>query len=217
MEDSPARKRVVEEALGNAVADSLRGPERGSAIIEALDHFLFRDIESEAEALDLFAFIADDDIRKLLAISFRGARWHQKVGLVLARPSMHPAHSAQVRSQLIEYGAICETVLRAMLAQNGKKPVPEDFGEVITKCKSAGILTKDGLECAERLRHGRNQVHLFLTQTGRPPRAEREARKAYASLGMVINECRIFKKLPEWRFGQGGSVEPPSTTAKGPN
>ena len=43
MEDLPARKRVVEEALGNAVADTLRGSELGSSIIEALDHFIFRE------------------------------------------------------------------------------------------------------------------------------------------------------------------------------
>src|SRR6266849_3428064 len=118
MESSSAgTKRVVEDALGNSVADSLRGPELGSSIVNALDRFLFQDIESESEALDLFLCIDDDSTRSVLANSFRGARWHQKVGLVLARPTAHPAHSTQVRSQLIEYGAICETLLRAMVEQ----------------------------------------------------------------------------------------------------
>jgi hypothetical protein len=60
MESSPARKGIIEEALGNSVADSLRGAELGASIVSALDDFLFRDIESDAQALDLFAFIDDE-------------------------------------------------------------------------------------------------------------------------------------------------------------
>jgi hypothetical protein len=201
---APPKKQVVEEALGNSVPERIRGVDLGIAIVDALDGFLFRDIEDEAQALDVFSFIDDDSVRGVLASCFRGARWHQKVGLVLARPAAHPAHTAQVRIQLVEYGAICETMLRQMLAQNGRKEVPEDFKDVIEKCKSAGMLTREGKEHAELLRHGRNQVHLFLAQPGRPPQAEREARKAYTALSRVINECRSFKKLPEWGIGQDG-------------
>jgi len=62
--------------------------------------------------------------------------------------------------------------------------------------------TRAGKEHAELLRQGRNQVHLFLTQPGRRLQAEREARDAYTALTRVINECRSFKKLPEWNVGQ---------------
>ena len=202
----PVRKQVVEEALGNSVAEGLQGAELGKAIIDALDDFLFRDIEDERQALELFAFIDDDSARGVLASCFRGARWHQKVGLVLARPSAHPAHAAQVRTQLIEYGAICETALRRMLEQNGGKKVPEDFKDVIEKCKSAGILKKDGKGAADLLRDGRNKVHLFL-QPERQLQAEREARGTYAALTRVLNECREFRKLPEWKFGQDSAAQ----------
>ena len=201
------RKQVVEEALGRSVAEGLQGAELGKAIIDALDDFLFRDIEDEGQALELFAFIDDASARGVLASCFRGARWHQKVGLVLARPSAHTAHAAQVRTQLIEYGAICETALRRMLEQNGSKKVPEDFKDVIEKCKSAGMLTKDGKAAADLLRDGRNKVHLFLGQPDRQLQAEREARGAYAALTRVLNECRAFKKLSEWKFGQDSAAQ----------
>lgn len=68
----PVKKQVVEEALGNSVAEGLQVAELGKAIIDALDDFLFRDIEDERQALELFAFIDDDSARGALASCFRG-------------------------------------------------------------------------------------------------------------------------------------------------
>jgi hypothetical protein len=106
-----AARRVVEESLGDAV-------------IRGIDDFVFRDIEDEATALDVFSFVADPQIRTVLAASLRGARWQQKVGLVLARHKGHPAHVAQIRSQVIEYGAITELLLRRWFARSGQGACP---------------------------------------------------------------------------------------------
>lgn len=195
-------KRVVEESLGSAVADTLRGPELGESIVKAIDYFVFRDIETEAEAQDLFGFIQDGQLQKILAKSFRGARWQLKVGLVLARPTAHPAHSAHVRAQLIEYGAIAESALREMLKQNGNKALPEEFDKVIKKCRAAGIITTDGAAAAQALRDYRNRVHLFLTTGRRNPIAVKDGRKAYKALTTVLNECRAHARLSEWHFGR---------------
>jgi hypothetical protein len=202
------RKRVVEETLGDAVAETLKGAALGASVVEAIDRFVFRDIETEDEALDVFSFIDTESTRRLLASAFRGARWIQKTGLVLARPVAHPAHAAQVRSQFIEYGSICELALRVMLEQNGTKALPNDFDGIIDKCRSGGILSKEGETAAQLLRSARNRVHLFLQQISKEPRAERDGRKAYQAMTTIINECRSYKGLPAWRFGKTGEKSP---------
>lgn len=207
-------RKVVEEALGDAVTDTLRGPALGESIVQAIDRFVFNDIETDHEALDLFAFVQSESTRALLASTFRGARWLQKTGLVLARPAAHPAHAAQVRSQFIEYGAIAETALRAMLEQNRGEPPPEDFGPLIARCRSAGILSKPGEAAAEELRLMRNNVHLFLVHPSSAPRAEKDGRIAYKALSTVLNDCRRRAKLAPWRFGRH---EIASARAAGPS
>lgn len=201
MADLPP-KRIVEESLGAAVAETLRGPELGESIVKAIDYFVFRDVETEAQAHELFEFVDDSKLQKVLASTFRGARWQLKIGLVLARTTSHPAHTAHVRAQLIEYGAIAEAVLRAMLQQGGRKPLPKTFDTVIRKCRSAGVLTVSGAAGAQELRNLRNQVHLFLTTAHKTPIAARHGRIAYKSLTTVINDCRVHKGLAEWHFGK---------------
>jgi hypothetical protein len=180
--------RAVEEALGQSIVDSI-------------GYFLFRDIETQSEAEELFEFVKDASDQGRLASAFRGARWQQKVGLMFARPVGHPAHSAQVRSQVIEYGAICESALRCMLIQNGRRSPPHALAAIIERCKSAGILTVEGRDAADRLRLGRNAVHLFV---GRQKKlsAEKDARKAYRDLTGVLNECRERSGLDRWHFGR---------------
>ena len=195
-------KRVVQEALGSVVADSLRGPELGESIVSAIDLFVFRDIETKEEVQDLFAFVDDPPMRRLLGNTFRGARWHMKIGLALARPVAHPAHAAHVRAQLVEYGTVAETSLRELLRQNGQKMLPKKFENVINKARAAGILTRDGQEAANILRDLRNRVHLFIAAEERAPVAVRDGRAAYKALGAVLNDCRAHRGLDEWHFGR---------------
>lgn len=196
-------KRVVEEALDSAVPHGLAGAERGDAIVRAVHEFVFRFIESQEEAEGLFAFINSDIDRRHLATSYRGARWQQKVGLVLARPAEHPAHRTQVRAQIIEYGAIAEAALRAVLVQNGADAPPDDFDGIIKKARAAGVVSLDGAAAAQALRTGRNRIHLFLDRDAKALVAERDARHAFAALATVLQDCRRYAKLPEWEFGKG--------------
>lgn len=135
-------KRVVEATIAGWITTDLSGAELGEKVIEAIDRFAFQHIEDTAAAEDLFAFVQSQDERKHLASVYRGTRWQQKIGLMFARPTDHDAHNAQVRAQLVGYGAIAEAALRIMLQQNGKDAPPNDFDGIITKARAAGILSR---------------------------------------------------------------------------
>lgn len=197
---APQRKQVIQETLGKFVLDSLGDAAVGEAAVQAVDRFVFADIDDETTAMDLFSFIEDTETQILLALTYRGVRWQQKTGLVFARRVAHPAHAAQVRSQLIEYGGIVETCLRAVIEQAGKKP-PGTFATLITRCEGLKVLSASGSDAANRLRESRNCVHLFLTLGKRPPGAQREARKAWQDFTLVINELRSDSGLSIWHFG----------------
>ena len=213
--DRPVQ-RAVEDSLGSRVPEGIVGVELGEAIVKAVEDFVFRDIENDEQADQLFSFITDDDARTHLATAFRGSRWQQKMGLVFARPVAHPAHLTQVRTQLVEYGGIAETSLRCVLIQNGKDDPPADFDGLIKKARAAGLLSIGGAASAEWLRLARNRVHLFLDASLREVRAEREARTAFIHLSTVLNECRSFHGLPPWHFGRISDEDLPGTPTPQP-
>ena len=177
-----AARRVVEESLGDAV-------------IRGIDDFVFRDMEDEATALDVFSFVADPQIRTVLAASLRGARWQQKVGLVLARHKGHPAHVAQIRSQVIEYGAITELLLREVVRQERPRGLPATFKALIERAESTGLLDERGVAAANRLRDGRNRVH--HDADARPFKIS-DASAALRDVVQVVNQCRTGAGLGPW-------------------
>lgn len=194
-------KRVVETTIAAWIPADLSGAELGEKVIEAIDRFAFRDIEDPAKAEDLFGFVKSQEEREHLASTYRGTRWQQKIGLMFARPADHDAHHAQVRAQLIGYGAIAEAALRIMLQQNGSDAPPNDFDGIITKARAAGILSKDAAESAHKLRLYRNRVHLFLDSGAKSLVAQRDAHRAFTALVTVLQSCRKRAGLSEWKFG----------------
>jgi hypothetical protein len=177
-----APRRVVEESLGDSV-------------IRAIDDFVFRDIEDQDTAMSVFEFVDEAQVRTVLATSLRGARWQQKVGLVLARHKGHPAHAIQIRSQVIEYGAIAELLLREVVRQEGPAAVPTTFKGLIDQAGSAGMLDDKATAAANRLRDGRNRVH--HDSEARPLKIA-DAANALKDLTLVINQCRSNSGLPPW-------------------
>ena len=177
------RRRVVEESLGEAV-------------VKGIDDFVFHDIESEEAASRVFDFILDPDARLMLATALRGVRWQQKVGLVLARHKGHPAHAAQIRSQVIEYGAITELLLREAVRQVRSTGVPATFHGLIQRAESAGILNETGADAAHRRRDARNSVHLDPT---RPPPKLGDGAKAMKDFVVIVNQCRSHSGRSPWQ------------------
>lgn len=180
------RGRVVEDTIGEAV-------------VQAIETFMFRDIEDENECLEIFAFVSDAARRRQLARAFRGVRWLGKVGLVFARPAAHPAHSSQALCQTVLSGGIGELIVWCLLLEDGDTP-PAEFAQMIDRCRQRGLLKKEARAAAEQLRLFRNRGHLYLGPV--TASAERDARQAYRALNTLINECRTAAGLPAWQFGR---------------
>jgi hypothetical protein len=180
--ESP-RRRVVEESLGDAV-------------VRSIDAFVFRDIEDDAASAAVFDFVVSPAARAMLGGALRGVRWQQKVGLVLARHRGHPAHAAQIRSQVIEYGAISELALREAVRQAQPARVPTTFQGLIERAESIGILDPVGAAAAHRRRLARNSVH--LEPSAAPPKVA-DAAKAMKDLVIIVNQCRAQTGLDEWK------------------
>lgn len=182
--DKPAPRRPIEESLGDAV-------------VRGIDDFVFRDIEDDEAARAVFDFVTDLESRALLGSVLRGVRWQQKVGLVLARVPAHPAHAAQVRSQMIEYGALVEMSLHEVIRQARPTGVPATFQGLIQRAEAMEVLDARGVEAADRLREARNCVHLYLAT--RSLRFQREGRKALRDFTTVVNQLRIRAGLAPWQ------------------
>lgn len=180
----PPARRPIEETLGDAV-------------VHSIDDFVFRDIEDETTARSVFDFIEDPAAREILATVLRGVRWQQKIGLIVARQPSHPAHAAHVRSQLVEYGALTELALRQAVTQTGPPNPPATLQGLIERAAKLGLLDDHGTEAATRLREARNRVHLSSAE--RPPRFQREGRKALRDFTTVVNQLRRFHSLPPWQ------------------
>jgi hypothetical protein len=177
------RRRVVEESLGEAV-------------VRSIDAFVFRDIEDDATSVAVFDFVVSAEARDMLGAALRGVRWQQKVGLVLARHRGHPAHAAQIRSQVIEYGAISELALRESVRQAQPAGVPATFQGLIERAEDIGVLDEVGAAAANRRRLARNTVHLDPSVA--PPKVA-DAAKAMRDFVTIVNKCRSHAGLAKWK------------------
>lgn len=178
-----AGRRVVEESLGEAV-------------VRGLDAFVFRDIEDEEAALHAFDFVADREVRATLGASLRGVRWQQKVRLVMARSPDHPAHSVLIRSEVIEFGAITELLLREAIRRERPGGLPKTFHGLVERAEAMGILDAAGAAAATRRREVRNGVH--LTASG-PSLGSADSAKGLKDLVRVVNCCRARADLDPWQ------------------
>ncbi len=104
----------------------------GQAAIDAFVDFCRADIRPvpDLEANE-FSHVSNPDLRRYLAQTFYGARWLYKLGLgVLVQGDEGIAH---VRTQVIDYGSICEALLSDCVlhgiqrnAMNGNKYLTKD-------------------------------------------------------------------------------------------
>jgi len=82
----------------------------GENVIGSFVNFCRADIAETSELQEgLFGHIEDADLRRYLAQTYYGARWLYKIGLGLLVDGDEAI--AHVRTQVIDYGSICEAVL----------------------------------------------------------------------------------------------------------
>lgn len=200
------------------MADKPIQEEFGQVLIDAIIKFARTDLETvdELEA-DKFSHVRDAALRRALAEVFYGCRWIYKVGLaLLTRDAERAAH---VRSQLLDYGSVAETLLsycighairgahtrgtsytfrdpdkqQQPIAWNTADPVPQlqkqSFWWLIRIAGDFGIIDATTQSGATRLRNLRNIVHLRRAATG--PRAYlNEAQRAYMTVLAVLQQTK---------------------------
>jgi hypothetical protein len=86
----------------------------GQTIIDAFAGFARADLENVA-ALEarLFHHVSNAPLKRRLAETLYGARWIYKLGLALL--VANEEQMAHVRSQILDYGAVCEGLLHDMI------------------------------------------------------------------------------------------------------
>jgi hypothetical protein len=89
----------------------------GQAIINSVAAFARKDLDDVATLSGtLFSHVTDPTLRATLAETLYGARWIYKLGLaLLVKDEEQMAH---VRTQLIDYGAVCEGLLVDLIAHS---------------------------------------------------------------------------------------------------
>lgn len=161
----------------------------GQAVIEQLTSFARADIKTVAalEAAE-FSHVTDAPLRHALAQTMYGARWVYKLGLALLTEG--DERIAHVRTQVLDYGSICESLLKFVVghgiqgshfagpaytlknATNGGDRLnwsPQRFERtlkdrnywwLIEVAHAEGIIDQKLAKDLHRLREHRNTVHL---------------------------------------------------------
>jgi hypothetical protein len=88
----------------------------GQAVIDAVSNFAKNEIQTpEAIAATDFSHVSNQDLQKALSETLYGARWLYKIGLALLTSNLE--QSAHIRTQVIDYASVCETLLADIILQ----------------------------------------------------------------------------------------------------
>lgn len=91
----------------------------GARVIESLVTYARLEIPTPSElSNEWFLFVTDEKLRTILSETLYGAMWVYRVGKVFA--TNREELQAHLRTQLINYGAICEAVLEYSILQGAK-------------------------------------------------------------------------------------------------
>jgi hypothetical protein len=94
----------------------------GERVIDSLVAFARQKIPTPSElSQKQFLFVTDEKLRAILSETLYGAMWVYRVGKVLA--SNREELQAHLRTQLINYGAICEAILEYTILHGAKRKV----------------------------------------------------------------------------------------------
>lgn len=93
--------------------------EFGRAVVDSIVKFARQDIPPIADLeAESFSHVKNQAVRGALARTMYGTRWLYKLGLALVVSGDESI--AHVRVQVIDYGSICETLLKEMVGQGVK-------------------------------------------------------------------------------------------------
>ena len=191
----------------------------GKGVMDVFLEFSRKELKSVHQLeLEEFCHITDGGFRKTLAETFYGARWIYKLGLVLLVKDVE--QMAHVRSQVIDYGSVCEGLLSDSLwhaiefghvsgkcykTKNGgkienwnvkdklKKLNSKSFDWHIKVAMEEGVVDSDLAKKLDWLRNLRNTVHLRKRSTAHRAFLT-TSKKAFEIVIETIDQTKRWKK-----------------------
>lgn len=193
--------------------------ETGKRIIDVLVTYARQDIPSPSElsqSSEWFQFVSDEKLRLTLAETLYGALWVYRVGKLFATD--RDELQAHLRTQIINYGAICEAVLEFTILQGAKfnllkgagwrfrdekqnnklkwgsppanLPKEVSFAWCIRVAKEEGVI-ESGVEIElNRLRNTRNSIHLNKKATESLDYEPKQSKEAFELMKAVVDQAR---------------------------
>jgi hypothetical protein len=193
----------------------------GEAVIQELADFARQDVVSTANfEQNEFSFVSDANLRRALATTMYGARWLYKLGLALLVTG--DERVAHVRTQIIDYGSISESLLcwaiargvvgnylngtawRQSGATTGGNPLSwnaanadrqarkRSFWWLIEVSKEEAIVNPLLAGDLQRLRKYRNTVHVTELAARNITYAIAEAKRAYTTCYKTVQAVRTW-------------------------
>lgn len=192
----------------------------GQAVIDSISEFAKKEIGDPATiAANEFSHVSHAEMKKALSETLYGARWLYKIGLALLTTNLE--QSAHIRTQVIDYASICETLLADMILRahtkgllNGqqaqfidvkqKKTIiwnPVDpfktvhattFEWRIKVAEEEGIIDANLAKNLNSIRLHRNTVHLTLKVMLGSAYYVGLAKKSYTTLHELITQTKSW-------------------------
>ena len=208
------------------MADTKRELEIGKRVLDLLTDYVKERIAPPMElSSEKFGFVKDRKLRENLAETYFGATWVYSIGRLLARDKQEL--QAQLRTQIINYGAVCEAILEYAILEGAKKssfqgelwkyrdekkkenlrwgnppanlPKGINFAWCIAVAKDELIIDEKVAKLADKLRNLRNTIHLSKKALENIEYEPPQSKEAYQTLNLVIEQSQkwLARRIPE--------------------
>ena len=191
----------------------------GERVIDSIVAFARQEIPTLNDlSNDWFLFVTDKKLRTILSETLYGAMWVYRVGKVLA--SNREELQAHLRTQLINYGAICEAVLEFTILQGAKRnalkaeswkfrdekkkskliwgnppanlPRETNFSWCIRVSMDEGIIKTEVEKELTKLREIRNSIHLSKKATESIDYEPKQSKDAFELMKQVVDQSKLW-------------------------
>lgn len=189
----------------------------GERVIEALVAYARLEIPTPSTlSTQWFQFVTDEKLRTTLSETLYGAMWVYRVGKVFA--TNREELQAHLRTQLINYGAMCEAVLEYAVLQGAKQkmlkgrkwefrdeqmtqklkwgsppanlPRGTNFAWCIRIAIDEGVIQPDIEKDLTKLRELRNSIHLSKKAADSFDYEPKQSRDAFYLMKMTVDQSK---------------------------
>lgn len=215
----PSALSIRNFAMVTRMAGKTINEEIGGLILSLLTTYAKEGIASpEKLSIEVFGFIKDEKLQNNLAETLYGATWVYSIGKLLAKDK-HELQS-HLRTQIINYGAVCEAVLEYVILEGAKAKVLQgerwqyqdekmkqklkwgsppanlpkgtNFSWCIAVAKDESIFDEEISKLAHKLRDSRNSIHLNKKALENIEYEPTQSKEAYQTLITVIEKSQLW-------------------------